>query len=159
MSTTQPACGPRAFAVVGTRIRILAGATGTGGAFAVMELLAPPGSGVPPHVHHREAESFLVLEGEVAFNVHDRHQRIAAGGFVHVPVGVPHSFVNEGNGPVRMIVLAHPAGLENFFAEAGAPIDPADADSSESVMTGTPPTQDDIERLTTVAKKYGIEML
>lgn len=125
----------------------------------MMELVAPPGSGAPPHLHHREAESFLVLEGEIAFTVNGRRQCVSAGGFLHAPLGMPHSFVNEGGAPARMIVLAHPAGLENFFAEAGAPIDPADADSSESVMTGTPPTQDDIARLTTVAKKYGIEML
>lgn len=34
----------------------------TGGAFALLETVTPPGAGPPPHVHHREDETFYVLE-------------------------------------------------------------------------------------------------
>jgi quercetin dioxygenase-like cupin family protein len=35
----------------------------TNGAFALWEALIPPQAGPPPHIHHREDESFYVLEG------------------------------------------------------------------------------------------------
>jgi quercetin dioxygenase-like cupin family protein len=38
----------------------------TGGAYSLFEVATPPGSG-PPHVQHREAEAFYVLEGEFEF--------------------------------------------------------------------------------------------
>lgn len=39
----------------------------TGGAFALSELTARPEFGPPPHMHHREDESYYVLEGEFEF--------------------------------------------------------------------------------------------
>jgi hypothetical protein len=39
----------------------------TGGLFALVEVMGLSGSGPPPHIHHREDESFYVLEGEYEF--------------------------------------------------------------------------------------------
>jgi mannose-6-phosphate isomerase-like protein (cupin superfamily) len=36
----------------------------TGGAYSLFEVATHPGAGPPPHVQHREDESFYVLEGE-----------------------------------------------------------------------------------------------
>jgi mannose-6-phosphate isomerase-like protein (cupin superfamily) len=36
----------------------------TGGAYSLFEVASRPGAGAPPHVQHREDESFYVLEGE-----------------------------------------------------------------------------------------------
>ena len=39
----------------------------TGGRVAVIEHVAPRGTGSPLHVHHNEDEWFYVIEGEVTF--------------------------------------------------------------------------------------------
>jgi mannose-6-phosphate isomerase-like protein (cupin superfamily) len=36
----------------------------TGGAYSLFEVATQPGGGPPPHVQHREDESFYVLEGD-----------------------------------------------------------------------------------------------
>jgi len=51
----------------------------------------------------------------------------------------------------RMLILATPAGLDDFFLEAGRHADPTKPE------TGTA-TEADIERLVGVAPKYGIEI-
>jgi len=37
----------------------------TGGAFALLEVTAPPQSAVPLHVHTREDETFFILDGTI----------------------------------------------------------------------------------------------
>ena len=54
----------------------------TRGAFTLVEQLAPPGFGPPLHVHHREDEPFLVLEGRVRFRCGDREFVMDGGGYV-----------------------------------------------------------------------------
>ena len=44
---------------------VLATAEQTGGACSLMEGRLPRGAEPPPHVHHREDEAFLVLEGRL----------------------------------------------------------------------------------------------
>ena len=39
----------------------------TGGAYSLFEVVTQPGAGPPPHVQHREDESFYVLDGEYEF--------------------------------------------------------------------------------------------
>src|SRR4051812_6640372 len=44
--------------------------------------------GAAPHLHERHADSFYVLEGELAVLVHDREVLVGAGGCVCAPPGV-----------------------------------------------------------------------
>lgn len=46
--------------------------------------------------------------------------RLAAGETVHIPKGVVHSGGNVGAGVGRRVVVFTPAGMEDFFLEAGA---------------------------------------
>ena len=48
--------------------------------------------GAGPHLHERHADSFYVLEGELAFLVHDREVLLGPGGCVCAPPGVVHGF-------------------------------------------------------------------
>jgi quercetin dioxygenase-like cupin family protein len=48
--------------------------------------------GADPHLHHRHADSFYVLEGELAFLVHDEEVVTAAGACVCAPPGLIHGF-------------------------------------------------------------------
>src|SRR5215475_6680749 len=79
------------------RMTIKATAASTGGAFGLVESLVAPGFSPPLHVHHREDESFWVLEGEVSMQCGERTFRATAGSFVFLPRDVPHTFVVESD--------------------------------------------------------------
>ena len=141
----------RTIAVVGDVYRFLATGQDTSGKYALWEALVPPGGGPPPHVHSREEEGFYILDGEITFTVNGERVVAKAGTFANMPVGVPHSFKNEGDRPARMLISVAPAGLEEMFFEVGVPL-------AEGATTAAPPTADEIERLLAAAPKYGIEI-
>jgi quercetin dioxygenase-like cupin family protein len=105
--------------VVGDHYTVKASGEDTGEAFALIEVLVPPQSGPPPHVHRREDEAFYVLEGE--FEVHIDDQRLTAGpgSWVTLARGSLHHFRNIGSTPARMLILATPAGLDSVLPRGG----------------------------------------
>ena len=129
---------------------IKATAASTGGAFGLVESLIAPGFSPPLHVHHREDESFWVLEGEVSMQCGDRTFQASAGSFVFLPRDVPHTFVVEGDAPVRMLTLLTPGGGEGVFIDGGRP---AENDGLP------PPAPPDIELLKRVSARYGAEIV
>ena len=141
----------RTIAVVGDVYRFMATGEDTNGKYAMWEAIVPPGGGPPPHVHSREEESFYVLEGEITFQIGERRVVATAGMFANMPVGTPHSFRNESTQPAKMIISVAPAGLENMFFEIGVPL-------SEGSTSALPPTKEEIEKLLTIAPRYGIEI-
>lgn len=73
-----------------------------------------------------------------------------AGTFANMPLGSLHCFKNESGKLAKMLISVAPAGLENMFFEVGKP-----------VALGTnppPPTKEEIDKLLTVAPRYGIEI-
>jgi mannose-6-phosphate isomerase-like protein (cupin superfamily) len=77
------------------RMTIKATAESTGGAFGLVEAIGPAASSSPLHVHHREDESFYLLEGRLTVRCGDRTFTAEPGSFTFLPRGVPHSFVVE----------------------------------------------------------------
>jgi len=63
---------------------------------------APPGDGPSLHRHPYE-EIFITQEGRCTFFVGDDTFEAGAGDIVIAPAGVPHRFVNSGEGPLRQI--------------------------------------------------------
>src|SRR3954449_12510061 len=98
----------RAAWVVGDRYTVKASGEDTGEAFALIEVLVPPGSGPPPHVHHREDEAFYVLEGELRFHVDGRDFTAGAGAWVTLARGSLHHFNNVGDRPARLLIVVTP---------------------------------------------------
>ena len=49
--------------VVGDLYTIKTSGADTGGTFTLIEVSVPPGSGPPPHVHHREDQAFYIIKG------------------------------------------------------------------------------------------------
>src|SRR5438094_6487125 len=86
------------------------------GSWALMEMAAA-GHAPPLHAHHSEDEAFYVLEGEMAIICGDRRFNAAAGSFVLIPRGVPHTFKVEQ--PAKWLVLA-PSGDFMSLREQGA---------------------------------------
>ena len=116
-----------------------------------LDLIVAPGSGPPPHVHSQEEESFLVLEGEMTFQLGEDRIVAGEGTFLNMPVGSLHCFKNESNKTARLLISVAPAGLEQMFFEVGTPL----ADDAESAP---PPSQADIEKLLEAAPRYGVEI-
>lgn len=97
---------------------VKATAEGTHGAYALRESYVPAGQPAAHlHVHHAMEEAFIVLEGELTFQLGDREVAMAAGSFVLVPRGVRHTFANPSAQAARYLVLFSPPGFERFFEE------------------------------------------
>lgn len=141
----------QSLAVVGDIYRFLATGEDTDGKYAMWEAIVPPGGGPPPHVHTREEEGFVVLEGEITFQVGDKRIVARAGTFANIPVGTVHSFKNESHQTAKMIITVAPAGLEQMFFEVGLPL-------KQGATVAPIPSPEDIEKLLTAAPKYGIEI-
>lgn len=118
----------------------------TGGAFGLMEHWEMPvGFASPYHTHHREDESFYVLEGEIAFVCGGKWLKAGPGAFVYGPREIPHGFKVMGDSPARMLLLCTPGGFERFVLQQTTPI-------------SEPPSPPDMPKLMTLAAKYGIEI-
>jgi mannose-6-phosphate isomerase-like protein (cupin superfamily) len=95
--------------------------TATGGAFTLLEAVVPLGGGPPPHVHDREDETFVVLEGELNLRVGAQEFAAPVGTVLHVPRGLRHSFRTVRATPARMLFHYAPAGMDGMLAEIGVP--------------------------------------
>ena len=123
----------------------------TGGAYSLFEVATRPGGGPPPHVQHREDESFYVLEGEYEFVVEGRTMKTGSGSLIYVPRGNLHAHRNVGEGVGRILVSQTPGGLhERFFEEVGE----LATDGSRPIPEEAPT----VERVVEIAAEYGIEI-
>lgn len=117
----------RLLGVAGGNYRVLVSGKDTFGAYAVIEMLVPPGGGPPPHSHPLTQETFYLLEGEVIFKTEAGHQSVQQGGFVAIPFGgAIHCFQNTSAATARLLCTVMPAGLEDVFEALGAPVAPGE---------------------------------
>jgi mannose-6-phosphate isomerase-like protein (cupin superfamily) len=123
----------------------------TGGLLSIIEITEPPNAAGPLHVHHREDESFWILEGDVTIQVGDTTIEATAGDFAFGPRGIPHRYTVGGAG-CRMLFIMTPGGFENLVRDMSVP-----------AQTRTlPPVSDkepDWEHVAAVGKAKGCELL
>jgi mannose-6-phosphate isomerase-like protein (cupin superfamily) len=74
---------------LGSLAVIKADSADTGGQFALVEVSENAGE-TPLHVHHREDETFLVMEGVIDFEVGGENLTAGPGAVVFAPRGIPH---------------------------------------------------------------------
>ena len=129
--------------ILGIPITIRIHGRDTGGVLSVVESHDQPGGGPPPHIHHREDETFQVIEGEYEFMCAGKTFTARKGTTIFAPRGVPHTYRYLGQTPGRLMVTLTPAGFEGFFEEVGA-------------LTAQ---QQEIPRVMEIANKYGMEIL
>ena len=124
----------------------------TNGAYFIMEAIVPPGGGPPLHIHHREQESFYLLEGRLDITLGEKKLEATTGDFVQTPRGAVHAFRNVGNKTARMLLFFSPAGMDKYFEEVLEPIQ----DRSAAI----PPVTDAlIARTVGAGPKHGIEFV
>jgi quercetin dioxygenase-like cupin family protein len=117
---------PERYWIAGDTLTFKATAADTGGAYALIDMLATPGEGPPPHIHDNEDETFYVLDGRFEILSGERVIDAGRGTFAMVPRGTVHRFRCVAERPSRMLVMFTPGGLEGFFREAEfAPRSPA----------------------------------
>ena len=116
----------------------------TGGVVSVVESHDVTGGGPPPHIHHREDETFQILEGDYEFSIGGKTILAKPGTTLFAPRGVAHTYRYLGQTPGKLMCTITPSGFEGFFEEIGAM---------------TPQQQQDIPRVMEIAKKFGLEIL
>ena len=116
----------------------------TGGVVSAVESHDVPGGGPPPHIHHREEETFQILEGDYEWTVGGKTFIAKKGTTIFAPRGIPHTYRYLSQTPGRLMCVITPAGFEGFFEEIGAL---------------SPQQQQDIPRVIEIGKKYGLEIL
>jgi quercetin dioxygenase-like cupin family protein len=147
-----PGEGTRSLWVLGELVTYKITSYQTGGAYSLFEVITQPGSGLPPHVHHREEEAVYVLEGKYKFLVEGHAIDAEVGSLIYVPKGNLHAYDNVSEEPGRLLVGQTPGGLhERFFEEIGEEM----KDGSRAPVSEDPP---DMEKIVKIAAEYGIEI-
>jgi quercetin dioxygenase-like cupin family protein len=134
------------------------GGEDTGGALSVVEHPFEVGALVPPHIHTREDEYSMVLEGEIGFRSGDREVVLGPGGYITKPRGELHAMWNAGSTPARMLEIISPAGFEGFFRELAGLVaaGPPGFDSVVALGAAYGLTFGDAEWLPDVIERYGL---
>jgi quercetin dioxygenase-like cupin family protein len=101
----------------GGSVRLLLEKAESGGSLGAWIQTVPAGSGPPPHYHEDADEAALMLSGDFEWTLSGEPRRLAPGGFLFVPRGAVHSFVNVGEGEGSFVCWVTPGGFEGYFRE------------------------------------------
>jgi quercetin dioxygenase-like cupin family protein len=92
----------------------------TGGALSLLRATMPQGFSPPRHIHTREDEVFVVLEGDICFELDGRRQLAGPGTNVFMPRGVPHTFRVQSE-VARVLGFMAPGQFEQLFRNLSVP--------------------------------------
>ncbi len=130
----------------GDTVQVKLGGEETCGSLILGLGTTPPGQGPPPHIHHREDELFIVIEGSFRFlGENGWSEPVGPGGIAYTPRGVRHTFQNAGTETGKQWVLATPSGFEKFFGQC-----------AEVFALGGAP---DMQRILAIAAEHGLEFV
>ena len=110
----------------GERFSIRVPASATDGSYSVTEITSSPGDSTPVHLHEREDEHLLVLEGTAMLLYGDKTFEATAGTMVSLARGIPHAWGNPTDTPIRLLITATPGGVEEalrLIATSGDELD------------------------------------
>lgn len=123
------------------RVRLLVTGAQTKDRLALVEVVARRANDPPLHAHTNEDELVYVVSGEVAFFVDGHRTNCAEGDCVFLPRGAEHSY-SVISDEATLLVLIVPAGLEGYYQDLGACVDP----------------EQYVEQLITVSARYGVQI-
>ena len=100
------------------RMRILEDGSTTGHRLGLGEItLAPHTDGPPQHRHAQHDEGFYVVSGTARFTVGETTYDAAAGTFVRIPPGAPHTFANTGDETTVLLNTFTPDLYVQYFRD------------------------------------------
>lgn len=115
---------------------VLADQERTDGSFSMFDVLAPCGTGAPPHLFVESDAFYYVLDGSVEMLLGHEVRTANEGDFVFVPKGTPHAR-RTASESARLLHLRTPAGFERVLellgerTEADTPPPPGWSDGGE----------------------------
>jgi len=128
--------------IFGEQVEILVSSKSTNYSFCVGMQTSPPGGGPPPHLHEREEEISIVIEGQYEFFDRDKWVPFAKGEVKTSLRGNYHAFRNSGTTDGKVLFMTNSGGLDEYFAEISSLVIPRDLD-----------------RLVEISKHYGYVFL
>lgn len=135
-------------------MEVILSARDTGDQLSIMRQELGAEYAPPVHVHDREDQTLVVLEGSITawldpLGDAPTQVLLQPGDAVYLPRGIPHAF-KVGDDGATMLEVNTPGGFEHFHLDAG----------DEATHDGIPdqsPT--DIERMAHCATEYGCQIL
>jgi quercetin dioxygenase-like cupin family protein len=122
----------------------------TDGRVAIVEGLGRRGDMPPLHIHHREDETFYVLDGTMTVYVGGDAVQLQAGQSAHAPKGIPHCYRIESE-TARWLVVCSPGEFDRMVLDASDPAPAAVLPPEDAEV--------DLERVGAAAAAAGIELL
>ncbi len=109
----------------------------------------------PLHLHTREDEYSLVLEGRLGALLGGDEVYAEEGDFLAKPRGEWHTFWNPGDTTLRLLEIITPGGLEELFKTSATPTtyDPGALPALAAEYGGAV----DFERTMAIATRFGLE--
>ena len=126
--------------IAGARVRVLVSSHDTGGRYTICEVETAGSNGPPLHAHSYEDGFFYIIEGEFDFQIAGKAATAGPGTSLFIPRQTAYAFRSKDD-KGRLLVLAHPGGLDLFFHDVKA------------VAQGQQPF---LEKLAPVLEKHGI---
>ena len=120
----------------------------TGGQLSVFRATMPEGFSPPRHIHTREDEVFLVLEGDVCFWIDGELLLAGPGTSVFMPRRVPHTFRIQGPSATLLGVMT-PGEFEQLFRNLSVPAEERALPAAGTVPFDVPAVMAEQERLGT----------
>src|SRR3954468_136777 len=122
----------------------------SGGTFTLVELHGGRGDMAPLHVHHRDDETFYVIDGELSLFFGGKRVAVGPGQAELAPREVAHTYRVESE-QARWLVVASPAGFDSFVR--------AVAEAAPTRELPPPGREHDRAVLAAKAAAVGIEIL
>jgi quercetin dioxygenase-like cupin family protein len=141
--------------LVGDTYTIVLTGKDTNGHYCLIDMFVPVGGGPPAHRHDFE-ETFVVIEGEIHATFRGKEQIVRTGETIHIPSNAPHQFQNRSDKPARLLCLASPAGLEEFFMKLGTLVESRTAAPPKLTEAGQ---RDLFRKVQELAPRYRTELL
>jgi len=123
----------------------------TSGELSIIEERGRLGCMTPRHIHERESETFLVLDGALEGWCEGEFQTVEEGNLIHLPAGREHAF-RVLSQSARFYTLISPAGFESFFRETGEVLTQS---FDDELPTPQPVSPEEAERLSRVLAPLG----
>ncbi len=134
---------------IGHLMSLLVTSKETDGRYSLLRATERRGLEPPPHIHTKEDETFLILEGEVVYTAGNQTFHAKEGDVMFLPKNIQHSFKIQTE-KLETLILLNPGGLENYFVEMSKP-------AEELQLPPLPQGPPDIKKLVATASKYGVK--